>query len=213
MTDYGIALLVKTNGKTIRSMSNRFSSLIDADIAWRNTIKIFISYLDELGIEELEAEAGLFVMEGERHSTKLRGLDSQDFIEINGRWYSRGVYSSCDDHASRLIIRNHELEQICAYAYQVVGTLASDAGRFDEPEVDRVLTMLSDTKFEENVLPFSSKSSLQETSPLSEKYFLEKCLSAIKYDIEENTGREPSSSISRRFFDEIYNQAKNANLI
>lgn len=53
--------------------------------------------------------------------------------------------------------RIEELENICASAYQVVGVLLSDAGRFDDDDGSRVLDMLSSTKFDESVLPFDSK--------------------------------------------------------
>lgn len=50
-----------------------------------------------------------------------------------------------------------KLQRICAEAYQVVGILADDAGRFHEDAVERVLDNLSEQALiHDNVLPFPS---------------------------------------------------------
>lgn len=51
-----------------------------------------------------------------------------------------------------------ELKEICSEAYIVVGTLASDCGRFDDDHVIKILDNLSEQKIIHNdVLPFPSK--------------------------------------------------------
>jgi hypothetical protein len=54
--------------------------------------------------------------------------------------------------------RIEELETVCSESYQVVGSLASDAGVFGTVEVDRALTNLSDAALTHtDVLPFPSR--------------------------------------------------------
>lgn len=214
MNDYYVAMVAKARGKQVRNLEETFPDLMSADVCWHNVLKIIFSYLKEYSPEDdFEIEAGLFQREDGRCIHTIRKVDSADFIQINGFWYSRGIASITDSEVSRLIKRNDELEQICASAYQVVGVLANEANRFGDDDVDSAMTMLSDTKYDDKVIPFESKSSPEVTTSHTEKYFLGKCLKAIKYDIEENSGREPSCSVSKRNFDEIYNQAKNAKLL
>lgn len=54
--------------------------------------------------------------------------------------------------------RIKELQMICAEAYQVVGTLSYEAGRFDEEKTIKLLDNLSQHKMiHEDVLPYPSK--------------------------------------------------------
>lgn len=54
--------------------------------------------------------------------------------------------------------RIEELETICAEAYQVVGSLADDAGRFQEDDVEKILDHLSQMKIiHPDVLPWKSQ--------------------------------------------------------
>jgi len=51
-----------------------------------------------------------------------------------------------------------ELERICAEAYQVVGILADECGRFGDDHVIKALDNLSQAKIlHDDVLPFPSK--------------------------------------------------------
>jgi hypothetical protein len=53
-------------------------------------------------------------------------------------------------------IHTDELERICAEVYQVVGILADEAGRFNDPEVTKVLDNLSQQRLVHRaILPFS----------------------------------------------------------
>jgi hypothetical protein len=57
----------------------------------------------------------------------------------------------------RAAARIQELEAVCGEAYQVVGSLASDAGVFGTDEVDKALTNLSNAAMtHKDVLPFPS---------------------------------------------------------
>jgi Lar family restriction alleviation protein len=59
--------------------------------------------------------------------------------------------------ASPLPQEPREAEQVCAEAYQVVGSLLSDLGRFDMPEAQRILDNLSQARLvHTNVLPWPS---------------------------------------------------------
>lgn len=61
------------------------------------------------------------------------------------------------DELARLLAREAALVQICAETYQVVGVLASDCGRFNGDDVERVLDNLSQQKLvHSDVLPFES---------------------------------------------------------
>jgi hypothetical protein len=54
--------------------------------------------------------------------------------------------------------RINELEMICAEAYQVVGTLLDDCGRFGDEDGDKILDNLSQHRMiHQDVLPFASK--------------------------------------------------------
>ena len=54
--------------------------------------------------------------------------------------------------------RIHELEQITAESYQVIGVLATECGRFDDPAVIKALDNTSLQELcHDDVLPFPSK--------------------------------------------------------
>jgi hypothetical protein len=58
----------------------------------------------------------------------------------------------------KLLRRIAELKRVCAESYQVVGSLASDCGRFGDADIDKVLDNLSQMRpVHEDVLPFDSK--------------------------------------------------------
>lgn len=73
----------------------------------------------------------------------------------------------CNDELSskkspvNLQARIDELEMICASAYQVVGVLLNDTGRFDDEDGIKALDMLSEMKYDDTVLPFESKNAKQ----------------------------------------------------
>lgn len=51
-----------------------------------------------------------------------------------------------------------EVKTVCAQAYQVVGILLSDAGRFDSPEAEKILDNLGEQRLRHtDVLPWESK--------------------------------------------------------
>lgn len=57
----------------------------------------------------------------------------------------------------KLLRRIAELKTVCAEAYQVVGTLADDAGRFSDPAVVKALDNLSAMRLQhDDVLPFDA---------------------------------------------------------
>jgi Lar family restriction alleviation protein len=62
--------------------------------------------------------------------------------------------------ASPLPQEPREAEQVCAEAYQVVGSLLSDLGKFDTPEAEKILDNLSQAKLvHKDVLPWPSYAS------------------------------------------------------
>jgi hypothetical protein len=63
-----------------------------------------------------------------------------------------------------------ELERICAEAYQVVGSLLSDLGKFDTPEAGKILDNLSQCRLvHDDVLPWPSYESASSPSPAREE--------------------------------------------
>jgi hypothetical protein len=64
------------------------------------------------------------------------------------------------ESASPLPQEPKEAEQVCAEAYQVVGSLLSDLGKFDTPEAEKILDNLSQAKLvHKDVLPWPSYAS------------------------------------------------------
>ena len=61
------------------------------------------------------------------------------------------------DELRRLRENNETLIRIVSECYQVIGILASDCERFDDPEVQKILDNAGSYKIlHEDVLPFSS---------------------------------------------------------
>lgn len=76
--------------------------------------------------------------------------------EASGDLRDGDVASLLDDN-ERLRARVEQLEQVCAEAYQVVGSMASDLGVFEEPCITKALDNLSSMSLlHEDVLPFPS---------------------------------------------------------
>ncbi len=75
--------------------------------------------------------------------------------------YVDGCYESFEmqlEEIAQLKARIEELGTLCGEAYQVVGVLSDDCGRFADDEVQHVLDNLSDQKLiHKDVLPFPSK--------------------------------------------------------
>jgi hypothetical protein len=46
-------------------------------------------------------------------------------------------------------------QEIMGQAYQVIGAIATEAGLFDHPEVQRALDYFSENRYREGFLPFS----------------------------------------------------------
>jgi len=46
-------------------------------------------------------------------------------------------------------------QEIMGQAYQVIGAIASEAGLFDHPDVQRALDYFSENRYREDFLPFS----------------------------------------------------------
>lgn len=62
------------------------------------------------------------------------------------------------EYIQSLAEENEILKRICAEAYQVVGVLADEAGRFNDDDVTKVMDNLSEQRLvHEDVLPFESK--------------------------------------------------------
>lgn len=74
---------------------------------------------------------------------------------------AREVYEAITKaSASPLPQEPREAEQVCAEAYQVVGSLLSDLGKFDTPEAEKILDNLSQAKLvHKDVLPWPSYAS------------------------------------------------------
>lgn len=75
---------------------------------------------------------------------------------------TRGNCAFLDDDlrnwAAHWRMENDELKRICGESYQVVGILADEAGRFDDPAVTKALDNLSDAKLtHDDVLPFPAR--------------------------------------------------------
>lgn len=62
-------------------------------------------------------------------------------------------------HEIKVLLEHiEELETLCGEAYQVIGVLSDDCGRFQDQEVQDVLDNLGDQKLiHKDVLPFPSK--------------------------------------------------------
>jgi hypothetical protein len=58
------------------------------------------------------------------------------------------------DELARVAAMLEKLEMRCAEAYQVVGSLAADAGLTDDPAVIRALDLLNEPHLEGSILPF-----------------------------------------------------------
>lgn len=77
------------------------------------------------------------------------GLIASTRPEVLAMWNRRAPAAQQDEV--------DELKTICAEAYQVVGVLADDCGRFNDPHVTKVLDNLSEQRLVHNdVLPFPS---------------------------------------------------------
>jgi hypothetical protein len=69
------------------------------------------------------------------------------------------THGICDEAADMI----EELARICAEAYQVVGVLADDCGRFGGGDIEHVLDNLSQQRLvHEDVLPFKCAAELAE---------------------------------------------------
>ena len=79
---------------------------------------------------------------------------------------------------TRLSFKLRDYERICAETYQVVGVLASEANRFMEDEVTKVLDNLSLQEIvHEDILPFPSKKVMPSDKEIKEA---KKSLESIK---------------------------------
>jgi hypothetical protein len=65
---------------------------------------------------------------------------------------------------TRIAAMLEKLEARCAEAYQVVGSLATDAGLFHDPAVIRALDLLSDPQRDGDILPFHTAKDLERTA-------------------------------------------------
>jgi hypothetical protein len=72
-----------------------------------------------------------------------------------------GRFTLDKDDLLRIAAMLQKLEARCAEAYQVVGSLASDAGLFHDPAVIRVLDLLSDPQRDGDILPFRTAKDLE----------------------------------------------------
>ena len=65
------------------------------------------------------------------------------------------------DEAARIAAALEKLQTRCAEAYQVVGSLAADAGLFRDPAVKRAIDLLSRPFREGDILPFRTVKDLK----------------------------------------------------
>ena len=66
---------------------------------------------------------------------------------------------------TRIAAMLQKLEARCAEAYQVVGSLATDAGLFHDPAVIRALDLLSDPQRDGDILPFHTAKNVTRPAP------------------------------------------------
>ena len=76
-----------------------------------------------------------------------------------------------------------KLEARCAEAYQVVGSLATDAGAFHDPAVTKALDLLSEPHLDGDILPFHTAKDLKRT--------------AAKPPQRAKTGSSPKSGLAK----------------
>jgi hypothetical protein len=71
-----------------------------------------------------------------------------------------GRFTLDKDDLTRIASMLETLEARCAEAYQVVGSLATDAGLFHDPAVTRALDLLSQPHRDGDILPFHTAKDL-----------------------------------------------------
>lgn len=70
--------------------------------------------------------------------------------------------------APDVVAELEEVKTVCAQAYQVVGSLLSDAGRFDSPEAEKILDNLGEQRLRHtDVLPWESKPAPEGWQPIA----------------------------------------------
>jgi len=77
----------------------------------------------------------------------------------------QGRFTLDKDDLIRVAAMLQKLEARCAEAYQVVGSLATDAGLFHDPAVIRALDLLSDPQRDGEILPFHTAKDLARPAP------------------------------------------------
>jgi hypothetical protein len=75
-----------------------------------------------------------------------------------------GRFTLDKDELTRIAATLEKLEARCAEAYQVVGSLATDAGLFHDPAVIRALDLLSQPLRKGDILPFLTAKDLARTA-------------------------------------------------
>ena len=77
--------------------------------------------------------------------------------------YGKGFSDGWDRCEARQAAELDEVKTVCAQAYQVVGILLSEAGRFDSPEAEKILDNLGEQRLRHtDVLPWESKAAPQQ---------------------------------------------------
>lgn len=75
-----------------------------------------------------------------------------------------GRFTLDRDDLIRIASMLEKLETRCAEAYQVVGSLATDAGLFGDPAVTKALDLLSAPHRDGEILPFHTAKNLKRTA-------------------------------------------------
>lgn len=113
-----------------------------------------IEYLDKLCSDAISTNERQAMMIGEQEKV-IERLRTK--LEVTKKTSYDGI--DCRDETIRLQDEEIDtLKRICDESYQVIGVLADDAGRFDEPAVIHAMDNAStQTLMHENVLPFPVK--------------------------------------------------------
>jgi hypothetical protein len=121
----------------------------------------------------------------------LCGAIDPEFLLYSGE--RNDIVAALRRPAPRQSEAGDEAEQVCAEAYQVVGSLLSDLGQFDSERGQKILDNLSEGKMiHADVLPWPSFESPTPPAP-----GLREALVKIRYYCDENLGPSRSSLLNK----------------
>ncbi len=91
----------------------------------------------------------------------MKTLTVEHLVADLRRRAEAGRFTLDKDDLIRIASMLEKLSNRCAEAYQVVGSLATDAGLFGDPAVIRALDLLSDPQRDGDILPFHTAKDLK----------------------------------------------------